>query len=195
MNPKQTVPLLVTLAPLVAAAPPLIIGGAIGLGIVCVLKALLFDDEEAKPEAAPEEAITEARKSAETVVFRQIPAAIPAAKLAPVLLASVPRAVIPPPAVQLVPKASASVLAPQKIVAPRPPPPPIKNKFIMREDMAKAFNHGARTLTRTNAVAALKTLGFGKTAAYAALTPDGRFSAWLQCSPDGLITWTDARKT
>jgi len=36
---------------------------------------------------------------------------------------------------------------------------------------------------------ALKTLGFGKTAAYAALSPDGRFSAWLKCSPDGIMTW------
>jgi len=61
--------------------------------------------------------------------------------------------------------------------------------------MATAFHHGARKLTRTNAVAALKTLGFGKTAAYAALTPDGRFAACLQCTPDGIITWTDGRIT
>jgi hypothetical protein len=37
----------------------------------------------------------------------------------------------------------------------------------------------------------LKKLGFGKTAAYAALTPNGRFSTWLQFAPDGIITWTE----
>jgi len=38
---------------------------------------------------------------------------------------------------------------------------------------------------------ALKNIGFGKTAAYEALSPDGRFAAWLQFAPDGIITWTD----
>jgi hypothetical protein len=38
---------------------------------------------------------------------------------------------------------------------------------------------------------ALKNLGFGKSAAYAALTPAGRFSTWLQFAPDGIITWTE----
>jgi hypothetical protein len=38
---------------------------------------------------------------------------------------------------------------------------------------------------------ALKKLGFGKTAAYDALSEDGRFSAWLQYAPDGIITWTN----
>ena len=41
-------------------------------------------------------------------------------------------------------------------------------------------------LTRTAAVAALKNLGFGKSAAYDALSADGRFSAWLQFAPDGI---------
>jgi hypothetical protein len=192
MNPKQAAPLIAALPALVVIAPPIIIGGLIGCGILLLLKAL--SDEEKQPEAASVEASTEARKPAETIVFRQIPAEIPAAKQAPDLLASAPRAVISPPTIQLAPRAS--VLAPvsQKIVLPIPPPP-IKNKFITREDMAAAFHHGARTLTRTNAVAALKTLGFGKTAAYAALTSDGRFADWLQFAPDGLITWTDARKT
>jgi hypothetical protein len=69
-------------------------------------------------------------------------------------------------------------------------PPPIKKKFVTREDLATVFHHGARALNRTAAVAALKSLGFGKTAAYSALSPDGRFSAWLQFAPDGIITWT-----
>jgi hypothetical protein len=51
-----------------------------------------------------------------------------------------------------------------------------------------------RKLTLTEAVEALKNLGFGKTAAYAALTPNGRFSAWLRFTADGKITWTDLPK-
>jgi hypothetical protein len=57
--------------------------------------------------------------------------------------------------------------------------------------MAAIFQHGSRKLNLTSAVAALKNLGFGKTAAYAALTPDGKFSAWLRFEPDGIITWRD----
>jgi hypothetical protein len=66
-----------------------------------------------------------------------------------------------------------------KIAPQAPLPPPIKKKFVTREDMANIFQRGARALTRTAAVAALKKIGFGKTAAYAALTPDG------------IITWTE----
>jgi hypothetical protein len=43
--------------------------------------------------------------------------------------------------------------------------------------------------TAAAAVAALKKLGFGKTAAHDALLKDERFSAWLQLAPDGMITW------
>jgi hypothetical protein len=57
--------------------------------------------------------------------------------------------------------------------------------------MATIFQRGARALTKTAAVAALKQISFGKSAAYAALTPDGRFSDWLQFAPDGIITWTE----
>lgn len=54
MNAKQTAPLLVTLPALAAAAPALIIGGAIGLGVVLVLKSLLSDDDkEKKPKTVP----------------------------------------------------------------------------------------------------------------------------------------------
>jgi hypothetical protein len=66
------------------------------------------------------------------------------------------------------------------------PPTPIKKPGITREDTATAFHHGTRALTRTAAVAALKSLGFGQTAAYAVLLPDGRFSTWLQFAPDAL---------
>lgn len=34
MKPTQTVPLAVSLAPAIAAAPPLLIGAAIGLGLI-----------------------------------------------------------------------------------------------------------------------------------------------------------------
>jgi hypothetical protein len=166
-------------ARLAAAAPPLIIGGAIGLGIVLLVKWLLSDDDKKKKlETVPANAETEfRRKEAETAVFRPIPAEIPAKPAA----APVP-AVIPP--------FSVSVPAPQKIVI-QAPPPPIKKKFVTREDLANIFHHGARLLNRTAAVAALKNLGFGKTAAYDALSPDGRFSDWLQIAPDGIIAWTD----
>jgi hypothetical protein len=76
-----------------------------------------------------------------------------------------------------------------KTVVQNTPPPPVKRKFVTREDLATVFQRGARALTRTAAVAILKNLGFGKTAAYDALSMDGRFSAWLQFAPDGIITW------
>jgi hypothetical protein len=60
---------------------------------------------------------------------------------------------------------------------------------IKREDLAEALAYGARRLTRQEAVAALQALGFKKTAAYKALSPDGRFGAFLEHSPDGLIEW------
>jgi hypothetical protein len=192
MNPKQVAPFVLTLPAVAAAAPTIIIGGAIGLAIALVLKALLSEDKQKQPEIASVQASTDARKPAETTVFRQIPTEIPA-KPAPV-----PRAVAPLPAVQLVPKAPAPVPAP--VVLPvlnsavQIPTPPIKKKFVTREDLANVFHRGTRSLTRTAAVAALKKLGFGKTAAYAALTPDGRFAAWLQFAPDGMITWTDGHK-
>jgi hypothetical protein len=44
-------------------------------------------------------------------------------------------------------------------------------------------------MTRGEAVAALQLLGFGKTAAYEALSADGRFAFLLQIAPDGMITW------
>jgi len=75
-------------------------------------------------------------------------------------------------------------------IAPQIPQPAPK-KFVIREDLATVFHRGSRGLTRTAAVAALKKIGFGKSAAYDALLEDGRFSAWLRFAPDGIITWTD----
>jgi hypothetical protein len=120
----------------------------------------LLSDDEKKPETAPLN--TEAE--------------------IPVKSASVPVSAPPSPPIP--------IPAPVIKSAVRIPPLPVKKKFVTREDLAIVFNRGTRSLTRAAAVAALKSLGFGRTAAYAALTPDGRFSAWLQFAPDGLITWT-----
>ena len=175
----------------------------IGLGFALVNWLLSDDDTEKKPETTP--ANTEAenrRKESETPpktpAFRPIPAEIPAnPAIVPIHSAPAPvfppavapvSAIIQPFSVSPVPKVSAPVPAPQKIAA-QIPSPPIKKKFVTREDLATVFHQGARGLTRTAAVATLKRLGFGKSAAYDALSPDGRFSAWLQCAPDGIITW------
>jgi hypothetical protein len=192
MNAKQTIPIVARLAPAIAVvAPPLLLVGGVAFFVW-----LLSDDKKKKSDTAP--AATERKPlpipsdtSGNSVENRGIPAEIPAKPAA-----------APVPAV--IPSFSASVTAPQKIVAEVPPPPvipavktapriplPAQKKFITREDMAKIFNGGARALTRTGAVTALKSLGFGKTAAYDALLTDGRFSAWLQFAPDGIITWTD----
>ena len=63
----------------------------------------------------------------------------------------------------------------------------VRAKIKIR-DLMRIFS-GATVMMRKSAVAALKNLGYGKTAAYDALSPDGRFSAWLQFAPDGIITW------
>jgi hypothetical protein len=190
MNAKQTIPLVATLAPaLVAALPLLVMVGAVGL----VIYGLSSDDDtEKKPEKTPADAEAErCRKEAETAsktpIFRPIPAEIP------VKPASAPAvAIIPPHSVEIYSPAPvpAAVTAP-KIVTQAPPPPPTKMKVITPADVASVFHHGARALTRQAAVAALKSLGFGKTAAYDALSRSGRFADLLHFAPDGTITWTD----
>ena len=176
----------------------------IGLGFALVNWLLSDDDTEKKPKTTPANTETEnRRKEAETPsktpAFRPFPAEIPAkpviipihsapAPVFPPAVAPVP-AVISPFSVPPVPKVSAPVPAPQKNAAQIPLP--IKKKFVTREDLATVFDHGTRPLTRTAAVAALKNLGFGKSAAYDALLEDGRFSAWLRFAPDGTITWME----
>jgi len=197
MTAKQTAPLLLTLPSLAAAAPPLIVGGLIVGAIYLVLDSL-FPGKQKQPEAMPVPATTDSRKLAETALFRQIPAEIPAIP-APVPLRSTPRAVILTPAVRSIPTASVSVpalaIVPAITSAPKLASQPVKRKLVTREDLATVFNCGARSLTRTAAVAALKRLGFGKTAAYAALTPDGRFANLLRFAPDGMITWMGGQMT
>jgi hypothetical protein len=67
--------------------------------------------------------------------------------------------------------------------------PSQKRRIVLREDLAGIFRHGARSLYRIEAVAELQRLGFGKTAAYEALSPEGRFASWLKIAPDGIIAW------
>jgi len=187
MNAKQIIPVIAKIA------PPALFGVAIYYGLKWLFST---DDTEKKPETAPASTGTERRrKDAETTAFRPIPAETPA-KPAAVHVPSASRVIVPPPAVPSVPKVTAFAPVPAAVTVPKivtqaPPPPPIKKKFVTREDLANIFQRGARALTRTAAVAALKKLGFGKTAAYAALTPNGRFSTWLQFAPDGIITWTE----
>jgi hypothetical protein len=98
MNPKQTVPLLVTLAPAIAAAaPPLLIG----CGILLLLKWLSEDDKEKQPETVPADKAESPRKEPESLIFRHIPAEIPA-KPAAVPRPAAPRVVAPPSALPLV---------------------------------------------------------------------------------------------
>ncbi len=154
-----------------------------GLAFAALQWLFSAEDKEKKPGTAPANTETEGRrKVAETTAFRQIPAEISVKPVAvPMLSAPVPLISVP------VSPVSVSLT---KNVASAPPKPPLKKrKIITREDMATAFQCGAPALTLKDAVAALKNLGFSKTAAYEALSPDGRFSTWLQFAPDGMIIW------
>ena len=185
MNEKQIIPVIARIA------PPLLIVGAIFFALKWLCSG---ENKEKKPGAAPADAGAESRRKEakathETPVFRNISAEIPIKPTA----APVP-AVITPPAVPTAPKTASPAHVPVTVMIPKsvsqtPSPPPIKKPGITREDVANVFQHGARALTRPAAVAALKKLGFGMTASYAALLPDGRFSAWLQFAPDGIIIW------
>lgn len=73
-----------------------------------------------------------------------------------------------------------------------PPPeskPALPVKKVTREDLAEALAYGARRFTRKEAVEALQTLGFRKSSAYKALSPDGKFGSLIAFTPDGLIEW------
>jgi hypothetical protein len=158
----------------------------------------LFSGEKKKTEAAPANAGAENRRKEteathKTPVFRNFSAEIPV-KPAVAPVPSAPREITSQPAVpalhKIISPALASAVAPHSTNAMQTTiTPPIKKPGITREDMAHIFHRGP--LTRTAAVAALKKLGFGQTAAYAALLPNGRFSTWLHFAPDGIITWND----
>jgi len=184
MNAKQTIPAIAKIA------PPLLLG----VVIFSALKWIFSDDDEKKKPDVPENTETksprkETKTTRENPVFRNISPEIPVKPcVAPILFAQrevvIPSAIPPAPNI---PATSFSSAAAYKVQSA--PPPPSKKPGIARADMAKIFQPGP--LTRQAAVAALMKLGFGQTAAYAALLPDGRFSDWLQFAPDGVITWRD----
>jgi len=65
-----------------------------------------------------------------------------------------------------------------------------KQRKITSETMSQVFEDGAMELTRSEAVAKLKDLGFGQTAAYDALnTKNGRFAMNLEERPEGNLRW------
>ena len=181
-----------------ARAPAIAIFALIALGGVAIFyvgKWFFSAMKRKKPDVPINTEAEIRRKEAEathkTPVFRNISAEIPVKPTA----APVP-VVITPPTVPTAPKIPSPAPVPVAVMIPKsvsqtPSPPPIKKPGITREDVANVFQHGARALTRPAAVAALKKLGFGMTASYAALLPDGRFSAWLQFAPDGIIIWKD----
>ena len=161
MNGKQKIP------PVVKAVPVLLAGCA----IFFVLKELFSPrDTVTEPESAPADTGTEnhgesAAAAVAPAVFQ--PLSVP------------PETKIP----------FSYIVSSTKDIAPVPLPLPLKRKRrqIKPEDLATIFKHGA--LNRTEAAAELQKRGFGHTAAYEALLPDGRFSAWLHFMPDGMITW------
>jgi hypothetical protein len=190
MNAKKAAPLIVTLpalAELAAAAPPLLIFGAIGVGGYFLLKWLCFDDTEKKPETAPASAAPAPAPGRPALVIpsasggnppqnRSVPPvsggksnvtpapSAPASAIVPASsVPAMPKIPVPPPSIIPVVKIQPEI------------PLPAQKKFITREDAAKIFN-GGRGLTRKSAVSALKALGFGKTAAYEALAINGRFA-------------------
>jgi hypothetical protein len=188
MNTKQIAPIIAKLAPAIAAAgPPAIIIGGIAFFIW-----LLSDDDTEKPDNTPEKAaplcppLPVPRNSGGNSGQNPCVPSNSAEKI----IVPPPRPSVPTNSVPTVPKNT--VLPPSVIPALKTAPEiplPVRKKFITLENMATVFHRGANALTRKAAVAALRKLGFGKTAAYDALSPDGRFSVWLQFAPDGIITW------
>jgi hypothetical protein len=200
MNAKHTIPLISTAAPLAALAPPLLLIAGIGL----TLYWLLSEEEEKKPDlptnaeggktpiGAPASACTASTQAPVAAPSpKPLPAPVPLPPTQP-LFAVFQSAIASSPAVDSTPKVCT---IPQSLAVAQPTavspvaPSPRHGQPLAREGVARIFNCGARALTRKAAVDALKSLGFGKSAAYEALSPDGRFAAWLYCSPDGTLTW------
>jgi hypothetical protein len=123
----------------------------------------LFSDEEKKSETAPASGI---------------PKNVPVTP--PTFVPTAPKITVPAPIPDV--PISENLLQSQ---------PLHKRRIVLREDLAQIFQHDARSLYRINAVAKLQKLGFGKTAAYEALSPDGKFASWLKIALNGIISWQD----
>jgi len=182
MTAKQITPLIATVA------PPLLVGAAIYFALKWLFSA---EAAETKPETASNNFKTTNQINPPEIGGNQgipphsagMPNAAPGVSVvAPALIPPVsahPGPNTPKPA------GKALTILHSRVEALSP----VKRRVVAREDLAIAFDNGAKSLTRTAAVEALKNFGFGKTAAYAALSPDGRFSDWMQFAPDGIITW------
>ena len=137
--------------------------GLFGLAVWAIGSLFSDDGAEQKPDPAPTGGIP--RNFAEISVNPQV--------------STPPVPKIPLPA----------ATAPAAKIAAQTPPPPVNRRHVTREDMASIFQRGTRAMTRTEVVVVLKTLGFGHTAAYEAVSANGRFASWLQFAPDGIIKW------
>jgi len=169
MNPRQAIPIIGAAGASGPAAPAVLAIIAIGLTLCWLFSG---DDEKKPDEPADEEKGNSARPAPAPMRPVFTPASIS------------PQAPKPAPVSAPVPASKPQVLP----VAPAPIAQRTRRE-VMRADLATIFNNGTRALTRKAAVDALKVLGFGKTAAYKALSMDGRFARCLQFAPDGLISW------
>lgn len=163
MNAKQTVPLLTALPAITAAAPPLLLGAGVVLGLIW----LLSDDEKEKAPVPVESAATKP------------------APLAPVESKPTPTNPVAPVKHPVVAPNQPEPSAPMHFVKLAR----TAKKRITREDVAEALNYGAGKIPLGNAVLALQARGFGKTAAYKAFSSQGKFGDLIESMPDGLIEW------
>jgi hypothetical protein len=155
-----------------------------------------FFDEPAQPRketAIPRHVLTPAPTqpksvSAPTVAPAKPPVSAPAVAI-PSISTTIPQKTV------LIPANSAN--KPQ-VAAASPPrntvPSPVTTrpaivKRVTREDLAEALAYGERQFTRKEAVAGLEALGFRKSAAYKALSVDGKFGSLIEFTTDGLIEW------
>ncbi|HEY9172378.1 MAG TPA: hypothetical protein VI136_08860 [Verrucomicrobiae bacterium] len=158
MKPQDTVPALAAFAPIATIAPPLIVGGLLGLGLLWLLSSDKGDDAQPRlVETPPPDGPTEPPDTAAAESSPEVP----------------PVSVTPEPT--------------EDHAEAKPKPPTAKR--VTREDLAEALAYGERQFTRKEVVAALEALGFRKTAAYKALSPDGKFGSLIEYTPDGLIGW------
>jgi hypothetical protein len=164
MNPNQTIPRNGSPVPILMI-----------IGVAIAVASCLFSskDTETQPENAPADAGTE--NNGKSAVDPAVHGSIPS------------NSVLSDPwnsTSFFVPSIQRAAQSPQQ-------PQSEKRNRIMRKHMEITFQHGARAMTRMEAVEVLKNLGFSQSAAYEVLSANGRFSAWLRFAPDGMITWMD----
>jgi hypothetical protein len=91
------------------------------------------------------------------------------------------------------PDVPSSAVKSAALISTTEPTEPVQQKVtrrrITRDDLASALEYGVRRIPRGEAVQALQSLGFGKTAAYKALSGGARFAGLIEQTEDGLIEW------